>query len=351
MTLKKPIYLTFLAILATLVMGQAQDIHYSQFQNAPFNLSPGLAGIFPGDIRLMANYKSQWGSIPADFKTGTIAADFKIRNENYQQGFFSTGLVLNWDEVALTRLTNVSALVPISYTQRITDRFFATIGFGASFHQRRFTLNGISFDSQYIDGVYDPNNPNNEPIDGLKTEYIDFSMGFNLRVQSLANNNLASDPYSNRSKLDIGFGIFNLTQPNQSFFENGDDPLPIRLSPYAIGTVMINQKLDLVGRIGSQIQDEYLEAIGGLGIKYHFPDISGKECALLLGINLRFQDFSDAYYPMIGFNYRNLEVGFSYDLNISRLRVATNGNGGPEFSLRYIFERKAQLRPDDCRLL
>ena len=41
----------------------SQDIHFSQFFEAPLLRNPALAGLFSGDIRLQAVYRNQWQSV------------------------------------------------------------------------------------------------------------------------------------------------------------------------------------------------------------------------------------------------------------------------------------------------
>jgi len=44
----------------------------------------------------------------------------------------------------------------------------------------------------------------------------------------------------------------------------------------------------------------------------------------------------DALSPSAEFEIGGLAIGFAYDLNMSGLSSATNGNGGPEVFLRFI---------------
>ena len=350
--MKRQILLVLLLFILAHFKAISQDIHYSQFYNAPFNINPGLTGIFSGDIRLMANYRSQWSSVPADFKTVTMGGDIKIRGAEISTGFFAVGFHFNYDQAGFTNLAHSNFSIPVSYTKRISRRFFTSVGFQLSSHQRRFSLKGISFDSQYTNpGGYDPNNPNNEVVNDLpNNNFIDFSAGINFRLQSLADNQLLY-PQRNRSKLDFGLGVFHLTRPNQSFVEGGTLLLPIRISPYAYGTMMINPKLDLIGSLGAQVQDQYLEALAGISAKYHVSTDPGNEVAIQAGINLRFQDFGDAYSPTFELFYKNWRASFSYDVNISGFNAATRGNSGPEFSISYIIKKIPLLSPDNCRLL
>jgi hypothetical protein len=40
-----------------------QDIHFSQFFQAPLLRNPSLAGIYTGDIRVQTVYRDQWNSV------------------------------------------------------------------------------------------------------------------------------------------------------------------------------------------------------------------------------------------------------------------------------------------------
>jgi hypothetical protein len=45
----------------------------------------------------------------------------------------------------------------------------------------------------------------------------------------------------------------------------------------------------------------------------------------------------DAGIVSFGFDYQNMRVGISYDLNWSSLKVASHGRGGLELGIRYVF--------------
>jgi hypothetical protein len=43
----------------------------------------------------------------------------------------------------------------------------------------------------------------------------------------------------------------------------------------------------------------------------------------------------DSFFPNIGFKYKNLRMGLSYDVNLSSLRQASTYQGGPELGFIY----------------
>ncbi|HRF17259.1 MAG TPA: type IX secretion system membrane protein PorP/SprF, partial [Chitinophagaceae bacterium] len=63
--MKKPILIMCVAFLTAFNKNSAsaQDIHFSQFFEAPLLRNPSLAGIFTGDIRVQAVYRDQWNSV------------------------------------------------------------------------------------------------------------------------------------------------------------------------------------------------------------------------------------------------------------------------------------------------
>jgi hypothetical protein len=69
----------------------AQDLHFSQFYNAPLNLNPGLTGVFSGDLRFGANYREQWASVPVPYLTFSAAFDQKLYTPVTPGGLLSWG--------------------------------------------------------------------------------------------------------------------------------------------------------------------------------------------------------------------------------------------------------------------
>ncbi len=61
----------------------AQDIHFSQFFEAPLYRNPALAGIVNGDVRVQTVYRSQWNSITNAYKTTSVNAEYKMPASGY----------------------------------------------------------------------------------------------------------------------------------------------------------------------------------------------------------------------------------------------------------------------------
>ncbi|RYE18143.1 MAG: type IX secretion system membrane protein PorP/SprF, partial [Sphingobacteriales bacterium] len=57
-------------IIAFITTGTfGQDINFSQFYEIPLLRNPALAGLYSGDFRATAAFRSQWGSVSTPFQT------------------------------------------------------------------------------------------------------------------------------------------------------------------------------------------------------------------------------------------------------------------------------------------
>src|SRR3982751_342099 len=85
--MKKNVHIILCGILLTLsFQGFAQDIHFSQFFEAPLLRNPALAGLFSGDMRFQAVYRTQWQSVTVPYQTTSLNGEFKMlvgKSEDY----------------------------------------------------------------------------------------------------------------------------------------------------------------------------------------------------------------------------------------------------------------------------
>lgn len=336
----------FTLLLLSCVLGSlsAQDFHYSQFYHAPLHLNPALTGVFNGDGRLMANYKSQWTDVPVDYKTFTVAYDKKFLRRTDSDGFFSGGLALNYDRAGDSRLTWANVDLNLSYTYGVTDRLFLSLGGQAGLVSRGFDEGNLRFDNQFDapSGAFQEALASGENFANDSKLFPDFGVGLNIRFQAKQTSQIV---YRNdkRSKIDLGVALFHLNSPDQSFIEDIEAPLEARLSPYFMGVLQLGKPIDLVGNITLQRQQEYEELIGMGGIRFHLNNNLGKQFNLLVGLGMRRNEIQDAWWPTIELGINNIEIGLNYDFNVSRFDIATENQGGLEISFRYLIRKVRPL--------
>lgn len=340
------IFIYFFFFLAASSL-QAQDIHFSQFQNSPINLSPGLAGVFGGDARFVGNYRRQWRSVPVPYTTYSGSAEGKLYwNKGQYDRFLTGGLLINSDDQGTLHLKSLLIGIPVSVTIPVGRTHYFTVGVMPAFGQRRFGTDKLTFDAQWRNRVFDPSadTRESEVFANNSLKYFDLSAGANLRLQA----------GSKRNRLDLGGSLGHINRPSQDFWSSrltdpGNVRLYNKLSLYASGLVQIQSNFDLVGHAIYQKQGGYKEAVYGLGVRFHLNQIPYRELALQIGINRRHY-FNDALVPHIELLFRTWTVGLTYDTNWlfnkklnPENRLVTNGYGGPELSLIYRFYKVKPL--------
>lgn len=335
----RPILLFLFLLMALGLAGQ--DIHFSQFMNTPLNVSPGRTGVFSGNARLGATYRSQWTQVPVGYRTFSVYADKKFICGREKPGFWSLGLALNHDRAGDSRLALSNIGLYGSYTQPLSPRALLTVGANLTGSQRRFATDDLVADSQFDQGTGSFNGalPLGENFDRTSMIFLDFGLGANLRLQAKQRNKY----YENRrkrSRLDLGVGLHHLTRPDVSFAEDEEINLPMRLSVYGDGLLQVARKLDVRLALQAQFQQEYREYLGHIGLLLHVNRKRGRELAVVPTIGIRVNDFVDAWFPMLELHiHERWRLGVSYDVNISDFEIATDGRGGIEFSARYLFRR------------
>jgi type IX secretion system PorP/SprF family membrane protein len=303
---------------------QDLDIHWSQYYNAPFYVNPGLTAVFSGDKRISGNYRNQWFNVPVRYETVALAYDQKFYNPRMKNGLFGAGIHLFSDQAGASKLRTFQVALSGSYTHKLATNYFLTGGVQGAFNNRRYDSSGLTFDSQYDGEIFDNTLDPGEQFLNTNFSFPTLSAGLNLHNQTSA-----------RTWFDIGGGWFNINQPNQKFNENREYGMKPRFTGYFNGGFKLNGPFDLMARGLAMFQGPNYESLAGLGIKYHVNDAKTRELAVHMGVDYRFND-NDAWAPVIGVDFRQWKVAFSYDLNVSDFREATNLNGGPELSIQYI---------------
>ncbi len=301
----------------------AQDIHYSQFNNSHVNLNPGLTGVFNGDMRFASNFKPQWHSVPVSYLQFSTSLDARFNKE--KNGPLAAGLFLDYDQAGDSHLTYAQFSFTGSYSVKFDKKMrnFMTIGITGSAIQRSFNTYQLYFPDQFVNGEACPTCPTADLFDKTKVVFGDVSAGINLHLAA---------PFD-RSSLDVGFGIFHLSEPTKSFFDNAEVKLERRYSVYAMGNKVVNSHMDVTFYATGQLQGPYKEILFGTGVRHFLVSRPTRVAAIDAGVYYR---LNDAIIPYMGFHYNGWKITFSYDANLSQFREATLGFGGLEVSAIYI---------------
>jgi len=101
----KPFYVVaFLTVYLSAQTSEAQDLHFSQYFNAPLLTNPANTGFEPdADWRAGINYRDQWaGILNNPYKTMSAWADAQIFNDRFETGWMGIGTVILKDVAGLT---------------------------------------------------------------------------------------------------------------------------------------------------------------------------------------------------------------------------------------------------------
>lgn len=136
----------------------------------------------------------------------------------------------------------------------------------------------------------------------------------------------------------IGFSTYHLTSPNQ-FFLNGADRLKRKFVFH--GNILFGIKNSSIGINPSwlaQMQGPSKEILAGLMIKYYINDNSKytgikKRSSIGLGA---YYITGDAIIASLLYEAGRYAIGFSYDINTSKLVNASKGRSAFEITLRFV---------------
>jgi len=320
----KVILFLFLCFISS---AYAQDIHWSQYNSSPLNLNPAQTGLFDGDWRFVGNLRNQWATIPVPYNTLSVSADTRLKTELFKNATPAAGLIINTDRAGDSRFTTTQMLLSGSYIRKLTkdSMNFLSFGIQPGITSRNFNLDALTVDSHNDGEFYDHKLPNSENFAKTRITYFDMGLGAAYLWRK-----------NNRTWVNGGFSFQHLTMPKQSFFNNDEIKLDIKTNFSAIAQIPVVGQFDVMPSFLYQRQGKFQETLIGAFGKYHLEPIDGKNTAIALGA---FYRVKDAFIVVANMDYKNINVGVSYDINTSKLTAATNGRGGFEISVIYIFKK------------
>ncbi len=307
------------SLLLLVFQANAQDIHWSQFNDNPIFQNPANSGRFKGDYRFHGNYRDQWRSVSVPFSTFSVSADTRFANNPK----FGLGALLFHDQAGDGKFRTVEFQVSPSYQFNIGADSIHTLrtGIQLGMNHRQVNMDKFSFDAQFDGTVYNPSLPTNEAYQTQKN--TNFSVGLGMVYEWFK---------GERKRISGGVALFNLNKPDQGFYGTTVQR-DIRFNLFAKGQFELNYDWDILPTLQLNVQGKYKELILGSSARYILINRLGEYRAVYFGA---FYRNKDAGYLSAGMDYQNWYAGLSYDVNFSKLVPASNVRGGIEISVRYI---------------
>lgn len=300
---------------------RAQGLHFSQYYNAPLLLSPANTALMPeSDYRVGANYRNQWGNVPATFRTISAYGDFQaFRNANHTNWLGIGGAFFN-DRAGNGDLSLIKAQVSAAYHVQLGEFNMISIGLGAAFVQRSVDFAKLTFDAQWDGFTFNRSMAQGESYSFQKTSYADITAGVNYAF--FPNENIY---------VKLGAGLLHVNRPTESFYKM-DNKLGMRPTG----------NLDMLYRVSdawiANISAYYTyqkgasELVYGALFTYNVTPKVKTPNIFILGVYHR---VNDAFIPAIGFEWNKIRMMATMDITTSGMSPATGGNGAFELSITY----------------
>lgn len=309
------IVLFFLSLQAS-----GQDLHFSQYFNAPLLVNPANTGFNPDySFRVGGNYRSQWANLGTPYNTMSIWGDARVLEDRFENGWLGIGGSIIKDVAGSGSLSKTGAYGSIAYHQMVGYNSLLSGGFSLGYVQKRIDISKLSFDNQWNGNFFDISIPANEPFAYNQVGYLDINMGLNYAY-------FASD----NVYLNAGVSIMHVNRPKESFFSSSaiDNSLQRRYTAFANANI----KIENLWIINPNI---YVSKMGGswetvLGMNAN-RNLSGDGYQQLI-VGLYYRNH-DALIPMVGYQVNDLKVTLNYDATISTLGNLNGTRGAYEISV------------------
>ena len=302
----------------------AQDVHFSQFNDLPLSLNPGLSGNMDGTVRAGTIYRNQWNSVSVPFESTGLYGDFKSTPE------FLDGKEIGWGVQILNDRSGSGGLnesvfsLAGSYHHFVTKKkdHLVTAGLSLGGFQKSIDLSKLNFENQFqFETANFGNISSNENFENNSITRFDLGLGATWTYFS---------EYGYQAIA--GLSIAHITRPNISFYGN-DDPLARRINFHASGIYPINRKFDLDPSLLISRQNKNTNTVIGADLLYDLGRRTVEKIDLKLGVFFRAKDAMNITF---GMNHDNWSIDIGYDINTSSLTPASQSRGAFEISISFV---------------
>jgi type IX secretion system PorP/SprF family membrane protein len=310
----------------------AQDIHFSQFYMSPLNLNPAMTGVMNCNHRVTANYRNQWSSVLKQNAYNTYSASYDRKIPVGRHDNFGVGGTLWGDKAGASEFATIQARLSGSYAKKMggTRRkaHYLVVGADAGLSSRSVNSQQLQWPIQHTGGVFDPT-IQGENINDQSFMFLDLAAGL-----------LWFSVFDENNNFYMGAAFSHLNRANVSF-QNQNIPLYGKLTAHAGGEFEVADRMSLLPGVVTFFQGPSFQVNVGNSFKFLLGNSRRYNQAFQIGAWARIANrlnkgqHMDAIILSTRFDYEQFNLGFSYDINTSNLRAATNGNGAFEFSLLY----------------
>lgn len=295
----------------------AQDPQLTQFFSCPTLMNPAFAGS-NACSKLSVTSRNQWVGVNTAYQTHVATYDHYFTNKN-----FGMGLILASDQAGTGVLKTNFASAAFSYEAVINRRSSFRFALQPGFGMRTVNFNKLYFGDQIVrgGGVATIETPTQ------KRYFFDLNAGFLYSVQNFW----------------MGASFSHINRTNESMYTDDYQYMPLKYSFHMGSKILLNkdekkesEQFYLLPVFYYKGQAEFDQADVGMYLNKGIMSF-GIWYRGIPALKYYKKGYSnnDALAFIVGFSLKKFNVGYSYDLTISKLTNKTFGSH--EVSLSYQF--------------
>ncbi len=344
-------YIVLVIVLLCSFIVKGQDIHFSQFTMTPLLLDASQAGKIGGDMRVILNYKDQWGSIANPYRTYGFSFDTRLNKNQRKDNFFGIGFSAYRDKAGDIGMGLTEMELSLAYHIKTSDESFISAGLQGGFGQRSLDESALRYGNQYDGSGHNGTYSSGETVLPTGFFYPDFSIGASYSYGVNSNRVISNNGYDG-TKINVGLGVHHAPFLKNSFLENTNYKQSFKYVTHAMTSFGVNGTNMAIQPSGFfAYQNGAKEFTVGSYFRYNLKEKSRftkvfSGAALSLGTHYR---TGDAFILTVLLETGSFAFGTSYDFNLSGLSTASAGRGGLEISIRYISPNPFGLRKTQAR--
>lgn len=314
-------YILIFVFLAGCLLTTAQDVHFSQFMNAPLMINPACTGNSPYRVRSGMNYRNQWAKVTnSPFVTQSAFADVKLTPKKLKRDWIGAGTYFYNDKAGDGNLKTTKITLLASYNKAFnrTKNFFGGIGFGLGLANRSMDYTKLYFESQWVGYTFDQGQNSNEQLTENSFLYLDMNAGLFLK-------------YAFEEKFEFHFGssFLHVNRPHDEFTPESNR-MGLHTNINAGMSIRITETFLIKPEVLYSFQKEADELLAGTLLAFQM-----EETFLYAGGWAR----SDRDIVVaVGLFTSGFRIMGSYDINTSPLQPMTKSRGGFELSVIKSFQ-------------
>jgi type IX secretion system PorP/SprF family membrane protein len=310
-----------------------QDILFSQPNEAPLLLNPANAGA-QYNLRTTANYRLQWRSVTAPFRTIAAGVDGKVFSQGKTGSSIGAGLCLFNDAAGDGHLNTNQVIISASGKVTLTKNQTLSAGISGGIIQRKIAVSDLTWGNQYNGLTYDASLPSNESFSGESFLNGDFGTGIQWSYGKGQRTLSSNDMFG----AQAGLSVSHVNSPRSGFYK-AIDKRALKYAFHFTGSYGFkNTNMQVSPLLIYEMQGPARMIYIGSFLRYKLQE-SSKYTDYVLSRTVSLGGFfrgKDAAVIAAQCELGQIAFGLSYDINISSLAKVSSGRGGFEISLRYL---------------